>query len=247
LTKANLEALNLALVRDEFDVDTFNPNPSNAQNVDENDESSSRESDEETTEGLVDIGGEALVDTGGEGNESTMTQSIVHVCDVPTSIHIDLMLYYTEELRALKSKHINLLEYLSHKDISQIGLVVCDSADMTEEGNPRVTEEVLKKSRLFESLDVMKFFFQDYAVLHHRSFYVTKSNKDVHYIIRCQIESCSWVSRYIVQKVRFTSERCQRLNNLIVVVHQMFGTFTLNAQQSTHTFHLSCGETTVTL
>jgi hypothetical protein len=115
------------------------------------------------------------------------------VCDVPTSSHIDWRLYYTEdELRALKSKHISLLEYPNHKDISQISSAVCDSAIMTEESNPRVTDEVIKKGRLFESLDAVKFFFQDYTVQHHRPFYVANSNKDVHYIIRCQIKIYIW-------------------------------------------------------
>jgi hypothetical protein len=72
LAKANSEAVNLALVRDEFDGDTFDPNPSNEQNVDENDESSSSESDEEITQAPVHTGGEAPVDTNGKGNESTM-------------------------------------------------------------------------------------------------------------------------------------------------------------------------------
>jgi hypothetical protein len=35
-------------------------------------------------------------------------------------------------------------------------------------------------------------FFQDYVVRHHQPFYVVKSNKDVRYIIMCQISSCSW-------------------------------------------------------
>jgi hypothetical protein len=70
--KVNSEALNLALVRDEFDADTLNPNHGNEHNVDGNDESSSSESDEETTEAPVDTGGEALVHTGGEGNKSTV-------------------------------------------------------------------------------------------------------------------------------------------------------------------------------
>jgi hypothetical protein len=89
-------------------------------------------------------------------------------------------------------KHINLQEYPNHKDISHIGLVVCDSAVVDDEGNTRVHEEVIKKGQLFESLDAVKFFFQDYVVHHHRPFYVVKSNKDVRYIIRCQIFSCSW-------------------------------------------------------
>jgi hypothetical protein len=50
-----------------------------------------------------------------------MPQSKVVVCDVPASSRIDWRLYYTEEkLRALKSKHIKLLEYQNHKDISQL-------------------------------------------------------------------------------------------------------------------------------
>jgi hypothetical protein len=92
----------------------------------------------------------------------------------------------------LKLKQINLKEYPNHKNISHIGLVVCDSVVVDDEGNPRVREEVIKKGQLFESLDVVKFFFQDYVVCHHRLFYVAKSNKDVRYIIRCQISSCSW-------------------------------------------------------
>jgi hypothetical protein len=92
---------------------------------------------------------------------------VVDVCDVPTSSRIDWRLYYTEELRALKSKYINLFEYPNHKDISHIGSIVCDSAVMNDEGNPRVRDEAIKKGQLFESLDVIdviKIFFQEYAV-----------------------------------------------------------------------------------
>jgi hypothetical protein len=118
------------------------------------------------------------VGTGGEGNESNMPHSAVGLCDVPISSHVDWRSYYTnEELRALKLKHINLQEYPNHKDISHIGSTVCDSAIVDDKGNPRVWEEVTKKGQLFESLDVVKFFFQDYVVRHHRPFYVAKSNK----------------------------------------------------------------------
>jgi hypothetical protein len=71
----------------------------------------------------------------------------------------------------LKLKHISLQEYPNHKDISHIGSVVCDSALLDDEGNPRVREEVIKKGQVFESLDAVKFFFQDYDVRHHRPFY----------------------------------------------------------------------------
>jgi hypothetical protein len=60
-----------------------------------------------------------------------------------------------------------------------------DSTIVDDKGNPRVQEEVIKMGQLFGSLDAVKFFFQYYAVCHHRPYYVAKSNKDVWYIIRC--------------------------------------------------------------
>jgi hypothetical protein len=101
--------------------------------------------------------------------------------------------YYTdEELRTLKLKHISLQDYLNHNYVSHIGSVICDSSVVDDEANPRVQEEVIKKDQLFESLDVVHLFFQDYTVCHHQPYYVAKSNKDVWFIIRCQISSCSW-------------------------------------------------------
>jgi hypothetical protein len=47
-------------------------------------------------------------------------------------------------------KQINLQEYPNHKDISRIRSVVCDSAIVDDEGNPRVQEEVINKGQLFE-------------------------------------------------------------------------------------------------
>jgi hypothetical protein len=58
----------------------------------------------------------------------------------------------------LKLKHINLQEYPNYKDISHIGLAVCDSAVVDDEGNPRVQDEVIKKGQLLESLDADRFF-----------------------------------------------------------------------------------------
>jgi hypothetical protein len=92
----------------------------------------------------------------------------------------------------LKLKYINLQEYPNHKDLSQIGLAVCDSEEVDDKGNQRVREEVIKKGQLFESPDAVKFFFQYYTIRYHQPFYVVKSNKDVRCIIRCQILSCSW-------------------------------------------------------
>jgi hypothetical protein len=167
LVKTNSEALNLTVVTNEFDANTFDENVDTKQHVEEDDETARSESDEELTE--------------------------VTPYDVPTSSRIDWGSYYIdEELRALKLKHITLQNYLNHKDVSQIRSVLCDSAIVDDEGNPRVQEKVIKKGQLFETLDAVKLFFQEYAIRHYRSYYVVKSNKNVRYIIKCQILSCSW-------------------------------------------------------
>jgi hypothetical protein len=81
-------------------------------------------------------------------------------------------------------KLINFQDYPNHKDISHIEYVVCDSAIVDDEGNPSIREEVIKTEQLSESLNAVKFFFQDYVVHHHRPYYVAKSNKGVRYIMR---------------------------------------------------------------
>jgi hypothetical protein len=77
LAKINSESLNLAVVRDEFDVDTFDENINNEQHVEENDELASSESDEE--------------------NEANVPSSVGTLCDVSISNRIDWGSYYTDK------------------------------------------------------------------------------------------------------------------------------------------------------
>jgi hypothetical protein len=92
-------------------------------------------------------------------------QSLVLACDVATCSCIDWTLHYIEEeLREFNLKHINLREFPNHND----------SALMSKESNPRITDKVIKKGQLYESLEPVKFFSPDYLVRHHRSFYVAK-------------------------------------------------------------------------
>jgi hypothetical protein len=113
LVKTNSEALNLTVVTDEFDTDTFDENVDTEQHVEEDDETGRIESDEELS-GVTPV-------------------------DVPTLSHIDWGSYYIdEELRVLKLKHITLEYYPNHKDVSQIGSALCDSAVVDDEENPRV-------------------------------------------------------------------------------------------------------------
>jgi hypothetical protein len=120
MMKTNSEALNLVVVTNEFDADTFDENVDTEQHIEEDDETARSESDEE-------LNG-------------------VTPYDVPTSSHIDWGSYYTdEELRALKLKHITLQDYPNHNDVSQIGSALCDSVVVDDEGNPRVQEKVIKR------------------------------------------------------------------------------------------------------
>jgi hypothetical protein len=69
LAKINSESLNLALVRDEFDADTFEENLDNEQHVEKNDELASSASDKE--------------------NEANVPSLVGTLCDVPTSNRVD--------------------------------------------------------------------------------------------------------------------------------------------------------------
>jgi hypothetical protein len=134
LVKTNSEVLNIAVVTDDFDADTFDENVDTEHHVEEDDETTRSESDEELTG--------------------------VTPYDVPTSSHIDWGLYYIdEELMTLKLKHITLQDYPNHKDVSQIESALCDSDIVDDEGNTRIQEEVIKKGQMFETLYVVKLFF----------------------------------------------------------------------------------------
>jgi hypothetical protein len=89
LAKTNSEALNLAVVIDEFDVDTFAENVKTQQHIEEDDETSRSESNEENMQPSVYIAPDAAVGSGGEGNEANVPSSTVTLCDVSTSSHID--------------------------------------------------------------------------------------------------------------------------------------------------------------
>jgi hypothetical protein len=143
LAKTNSEALNLAVVTDEFDVDTFAENVDTEQHIEEDDEIARSESDEENRQPSVDPTPDATVGPGGEGNEANVPSLAVTLCDVPTSSHINWDSYYTDkELRALKLKHITLQNYPNHNDISHVVSAVCHSAVVDDEANLSVQEEV---------------------------------------------------------------------------------------------------------
>jgi hypothetical protein len=121
---------------------------------------------------------------------------------------IDWTLYYTEEeLRDLKLKHIKLREVPNHKNISIIDSAVCDSALVSVEGNPRVTDEVIKKRQLFESLEAVKFFYRitQYGTIGHSMLRNQIKLYVILYGVRLGV--VVGVCGYVIPKVRFISER----------------------------------------
>jgi hypothetical protein len=85
LTKTNPEALNLTVVTDEFNANTFAENVDTEQYIEEDDETTRSESDEENMQPSIDTASIAAIGLGGEGNETNVPSSVVTLCDVPTS------------------------------------------------------------------------------------------------------------------------------------------------------------------
>jgi hypothetical protein len=79
MAKANPKSHNLALASDKFDVDMLDNEPSNKQNVDEENEASSTDKE---------VSNKALVGTGGKGNDLTVPPSLVRACDVLTCRYV---------------------------------------------------------------------------------------------------------------------------------------------------------------
>jgi hypothetical protein len=129
LAKINFEALNLIVVTNEFDDETFDATVDTKAHVEEDDDAGISESDEENMQPTVDTAPDAPVGTIDIGNEPN---------DLTCS-HINWSSYYSEEgLRTLKVKLTNLQDYPNNKDISHIESTICDSAIVDDEGNPRV-------------------------------------------------------------------------------------------------------------
>jgi hypothetical protein len=151
LVKTNSEVLNLALVTNKFDDETFDENVDTEAHIEEEDEVGISESDEKNMQPTVDTTPDAPVGTVDEGNEPN---------DLTCS-RINWSSYYSEEeLRALKAKYINLQEYSNNKDISHIESVVCDSAIVDDEYNPKVGEESYRRGRCLRRSKTSSSFFR---------------------------------------------------------------------------------------
>jgi hypothetical protein len=93
LAKTNYEALNLAVVVDDFDVDMFDENVDIERHVEEDDEIAISKSDEENVQPSVDTAPDAPVGTVDEGNKANIPlQQLLHVMSrhlvTLTEVHI---------------------------------------------------------------------------------------------------------------------------------------------------------------
>ena len=89
--------------------------------------------------------------------------------------------YTAEELRMLKLAHVEFSAVSNAKDLSRIDRAICDSTIFESECVIDSDSPEIRKGMKFNSLPELQFFLTDYAVRHHRPFYVVHSDKRVRY------------------------------------------------------------------
>jgi hypothetical protein len=87
-------------------------------------------------------------------------------------------------------KHV--LEMPDCRDLSQAHRVVADDLRF-DDSVPLINHDniIIRKGIIFKTMEVMKIWFTEYAVFHHRPFMVKHSNENKHYIITCY-HGCTW-------------------------------------------------------
>jgi hypothetical protein len=75
-----------------------------------------------------------------------------------------------------------------------IDMAVCDTGLlMCRQSLYNHEDEILWKGMIFNTMSEMKLFLQDYAVYHHRPFFITHSDKELRYHITCKAGApCQW-------------------------------------------------------
>jgi hypothetical protein len=81
--------LNLEVVTNEFDTDTFDENIDTEQHIEEDNETAISKSDKENMQPSVDTTPDAPVGIVDEGNKANMPSSTATPCDAPASSRID--------------------------------------------------------------------------------------------------------------------------------------------------------------
>ena len=135
-------------------------------------------------------------DTGVEEREGNGVEAQVEqendAGDGANTIDDDQRFIYTaEELRMLKLAHVEVPAVSNAKDLSRIDRAICDSTIFESECVIDSDCPEIRKGMKFNSLPELQFFLADYAVRHHRPFYVVHSDKRVRYDVLCK-QGCLW-------------------------------------------------------
>jgi hypothetical protein len=95
--------------------------------------------------------------------------------------------YTPTELRQMSEGGMPFTGVPNYRDVSMVDMADCDTGLMLCNRSLHNHEElILRKGMVFNTMSEMKLFLQDYAVFHHRPYFVTHSNKNLKYHIRCK-------------------------------------------------------------
>ncbi|KAK3164152.1 hypothetical protein QOZ80_1AG0013360 [Eleusine coracana subsp. coracana] len=112
-------------------------------------------------------------DTTNNSNEGVSEPSVFDgVVEIDWSKH-----YTAEELRALRDMNVELPKVSNHHDLPRIMFAISDNGLLSKDAPPSSSEPMIRKGMIFDSMADLKHFFEDYAVRHHRLYYVVNSNR----------------------------------------------------------------------
>jgi len=95
--------------------------------------------------------------------------------------------YTQAELMQLRSVNVPFSGVPNYRGVSMTDEAVCDTGlHMCMESMYNHEHELLSKGMLFNTLSELKLFMENYAVHHHRPFYVTHSYHKTLYYVACK-------------------------------------------------------------
>jgi hypothetical protein len=93
--------------------------------------------------------------------------------------------YTATELRQLREGGLPFGGVLNYRDVSQSDMAVCDTSLQTCRHSLHNPDNAII-TKVFSTMSELKLFLQDYAMYHHRPYYVTHSNRELRYHVRCK-------------------------------------------------------------
>jgi hypothetical protein len=98
------------------------------------------------------------------------------------------MEYNELELRQLKVVHVEVPSVPNFMDISMVDQAVCDiGLTLLDDEVAKSEETKIKNGIVFNTLEHLKYFLMDYAVMFHRPYNVTHCDKNKRYMVLCKL------------------------------------------------------------